>query len=122
MHRQFYPILLAFLFCVYNGAAQTYTGTQNGRFLRDWYLAGPVKITNDAAKPDVTAQQEFFNRKDNQAAHVSFKTPDDGKSFDLKGWTKVSSKSDIIDLDSIFNHIDMASAYAYAVIVSKEAR
>jgi CubicO group peptidase (beta-lactamase class C family) len=124
MKRLLYPILFLVLVTdYYNGKAQTYTGTQDGKFLRDWYLAGPVNISNDPSKkPGITLQQEFFNRTDNQNQHVSFKTPDTGKSFDLKNWKKISSKADIIDLDSIFNHADMASAYAYAVVVSNEAK
>lgn len=111
--------ILAFLFL--NVHAQAYKGTQAGKALRDWYVAGPVKVSADSSKPDIAKQEDFFNRKDDQHISASFKVSP-GSSPDLKNWKKVNEKSDIIDFDSLFSHQDFASAYAYAVIESADAR
>lgn len=106
----------------FNLNAQIYKGIQSGKVLRDWYIAGPLKVSEDTAhKPDSKAQENFFNRKDDQNIHASFRVQA-GSKPDLKNWKKFSSKKDIIDFDSIFAHTDFASAYAYAVIESADAK
>ena len=114
--------VLSALSTLINVNAQTYKGTQPGKVLRDWYVAGPIRISTDTSvKPDNAEQEKFFNRKDDQQVNASFGLSVD-KIPDLKNWKKVSVKNDIIDFDSIFKHPDFVSAYAYAVIVSDEAR
>ena len=114
--------VLSALSTLINVNAQTYKGTQPGKVLRDWYVAGPIRISADTSvKPDNAEQEKFFNRKDDQQVNASFGLLAD-KIPDLKNWKKVNVKNDIIDFDSIFKHPDFVSAYAYAVVVSDEAR
>src|SRR5688500_12627370 len=106
----------------FNLNAQTYKGTQSGKVLRDWYIAGALKVSEDSShKPDIKAQENFFNRKDDQNIQAAFRVQTGGKP-DLKRWNKFSSKKDIVDFDSIFRHPDFVSAYAYAVIESPDAK
>lgn len=102
---------------------QEYKDLQAGKAIRSWYVAGPVKIPGDTAhQPDNGAQEAFFNRKDNQQLQVSFTVPSAGAKPDLKKWKTVTSKTDVIDFDSIFNHADYASAYALAIVQSQTAK
>ncbi|MBL7698745.1 MAG: serine hydrolase [Chitinophagaceae bacterium] len=110
-------VSLALSFLVYNGHAQTYTGTQDGKALRKWWVAGPMTVSGTST-PDNTSQETFFNRSDDQKIQVSFAIPAGGSVRDLKNWKEISWNDDIIDLDSIFKHPDYVSAYAFAVIVS----
>src|SRR5687768_1199550 len=119
LRKTFIASILFFL--ILDVDAQTYKGTQAGKVLRNWYVTGPIKVSADSSRPDVIKQQDFFNRKDDQNISVSFKTTP-GTNPDLKNWKKVNEKNDIIDFDSIFNRQDFASAYAYAVIESADAR
>ena len=105
-----------------SGYSQTYQGIQAGKPLRKWYVAGPIKISEDSVKiPGITDQESFFNRADDQKLNVSVKVPTSGTP-DLSKWKKIEAWSDNVDFDSIFNHLDFVSAYAYAVIVSDEAK
>ena len=105
-----------------SGYSQTYQGIQAGKPLRKWYVAGPIKISEDSVKvPSLTDQESFFNRADDQKLNVSVKVPPGGTP-DLSKWKKIEAWSDNVDFDSIFNHLDFVSAYAYAVIVSDEAK
>ncbi len=115
-------LLLLFVLLHYNGTAQTYKGTQDGKALRNWYVAGPVKISTDTTNPDNTSQETFFNRGNNQNINVGFKVPDGSAAPDLKNWKQVSWGNDVIDLDSIFKHPDYVSAFAYAVVMSDVAK
>ena len=110
----FVILLLIFSSAVY---AQTYEGTQSGKALRKWYVGGPVKVSSDTAKPPgLTDQERFFNRADDQRFN-----PAGGKP-DLAKWKKIEAWSDNVDFDSIYNHPDFVSAYAYAIIVSDKAK
>jgi CubicO group peptidase (beta-lactamase class C family) len=116
MYLRNFLIATVMLFTGIQANAQVYHGIQAGKFLRDWYLAGPLKVhTDSSAKPDDNAQQQFFNRENNQQTAAEFIIPAGG-SPDLKKWKKYSSGNDNVDLDSVFNHPDFVSAYAYAVI------
>ena len=119
MPRKLYALTtLAILFLAYNGYAQTYTNTQDGKALRKWWVAGPMKISEGASIPDNTAQETFFNRTDDKKISAAFAIPTSGTVPDLKNWKEISWNTDIIDFDSIFNHPDFVSAYAYAIIES----
>jgi CubicO group peptidase (beta-lactamase class C family) len=117
-------LLFTFVFFCFNRlCAQEYKSVQEGKAMRSWYVAGPIKISADTAHiPDNTAQENFFNRKDDQQLHVSFTVPSVGSKPDLKSWKTITSKSDVVDFDSIFNHADYSSAYALAVVQSAVAK
>jgi CubicO group peptidase (beta-lactamase class C family) len=103
---------ISFLISSLNINAQTYEGTQAGKPMRKWYVGGLIKVPGDTAKnPSVAEQESFFNRAD------AFSVPVDSTP-DLNKWKKIDAWSDNVDFDSIFNHPDHVSAYAYAVVVS----
>jgi CubicO group peptidase (beta-lactamase class C family) len=102
--------------------AQTYEGTQAGKALRKWYVAGPIRVSDDSIKmPNLTDQENFFNRADDKQLQVSFEVPT-GTAPDLSKWKKIDSWADNVDFDSIFKHPDFVSAYAYAVVLCDKAK
>ena len=113
MTARFFLFSLLFFLSLANVSAQHYTSVNEGKYLRNWYVAGPLKV-DTAKSPAINIQESFFNRKDDQHLNVSFALPTHGKKPDLKNWKVVKSSTDIIDFDSIFHRVDYASAYAYA--------
>jgi CubicO group peptidase (beta-lactamase class C family) len=120
IYTRFAAASMLFLFSVINSVyTQTYNGTQAGKVLRTWFVSGPLMITKATGNvPDYGAQEAFFNRTGDQNMAASLSS----NSSRPKKWMKFHATSDIIDFDSIFNHADYASAYAYAVIESKVAK
>jgi CubicO group peptidase (beta-lactamase class C family) len=118
-HLCFCAFLLIFSFSV---NSQTYKGTQAGKPLRKWYIAGPMKVAPDSVKtPSLTQQENFFNRTDDEEFNVSYIIPASGIP-DLTKWKTIDAWNDNVDFDSIFKHADFVSAYAYAVIVADAAK
>lgn len=102
--------------------AQTYEGTQTGKPLRKWYVAGPIKVSNDTVKtPSNTDQENFFNRTNDDKLNIAFLSSN-GNEPDLSKWKKLDSWSDNVAFDSIFHHPYFVSAYAWAVIESDAAK
>ena len=48
------------------------------------------------SKPDIRAQENFFNRNDDQNIRAAFRVHS-GSKPDLKNWNKFSSKKDEVD-------------------------
>jgi CubicO group peptidase (beta-lactamase class C family) len=115
MTARFFLLSLFFSLSLANVSAQHYTSVNEGKYLKNWYVAGPLKV-DTAKSPSANIQESFFNRKDDQHLNVSFSLPAHGKKPDLKNWKVIKSTTDIIDFDSIFNRADFASAYAYAEV------
>jgi CubicO group peptidase (beta-lactamase class C family) len=115
-------LAVALLVISFHSDAQTYQGTQPGKPLRKWYAAGPIKVVSDTVKtPSLTDQENFFSRTNDEKLPVSYITATSVKP-DLAKWKKIEAWTDNVDFDSIFNHPDFVSAYAYAVIVSDAAK
>ena len=95
---------------------------QAGKPLRKWYVAGPIKVAADSVKMPALADQEFFfNRANDEKLNVSYIVPASGVP-DLTKWKAIEAWNDNVDFDSIFNHPDFVSAYAYAVVVADAAK
>jgi CubicO group peptidase (beta-lactamase class C family) len=98
----------------------SYSVTAPGQFMRDWMIVGPVLLKNEGeANPDLQKQEKFFNQDDVSLISVNPKSklPSFNQGGKTYSWTAHSSKTDIIDLDQVYNK-DFAAAYALAEIKS----
>src|SRR6476619_435142 len=106
MRLNFLFLSLALVIIFSKVDAQTYQGTQPGKPLRKWYVAGPIKVSLDTIKtPSLTDQENFFSRTNDEKLPVSYITPKSGTP-DLAKWKKIEAWNDNVDFDSIFNHPD----------------
>jgi CubicO group peptidase (beta-lactamase class C family) len=100
----------------------TYVSADAGRYMKNWWLLGPIPVDPDTSKAvDEGSQKKFFD--DSQ---VSVITPikKSNAPVNMFGkrlqWQTYSSKGNIVNLDSLFKH-DHAIAYAAAEFIADSA-
>jgi len=99
------------------------TDLEPGTYLDRWLVVGPVPIPSEEAPPRGSERLEAFdtNHVDSALRDVSAGMPLEinGESF---AWEPLESARPIADLTAHFGETPFAMAYAYAEIVSPEAR
>ncbi|HKZ38268.1 MAG TPA: serine hydrolase, partial [Chryseolinea sp.] len=96
-----------------------YNANDAGKYMRKWWLLGPIPVTKDStSNVDMATQIKFFDQDPLSISelHAAKKT---SVSVDGKGlaWSLYSSKKDIIDLDSLFK-CDLAVVYASSEVIA----
>ncbi len=97
-----------------------YRTSDTGKYMRKWWVLGPVPVSSDTTKgADLAVQQKFF-----EDATLSVTLPASIKEVStLKNngkelrWLFYTPKKDIIDFDSLFKS-DYAMAYAAAEVIA----
>jgi CubicO group peptidase (beta-lactamase class C family) len=103
-----------------NVSEAIYRSSDAGKYIRKWWVLGPVSVSSDTSKgPDLLTQQKFF-----EDAAISVTLPASAREVSpLKNngkelrWLFYSSKKDIIDFDSLFKS-DYAIAYAATEVIA----
>jgi CubicO group peptidase (beta-lactamase class C family) len=95
-----------------------YTAQRPGGFMKNWLIAGPFAIDATRGRPADSAQAALFRHDPVTKVDLTSKTSvipvsEGGQQFQ---WQFISSNTEAIDLDSIFNRRDFAFAYAAAEI------
>jgi len=92
--------------------------------MKHWLLAGPVKMTFTGNSPDMQAQELFFREDSSFNITVTSDKPISPYVYKEKkyAWKPYTSSADVIDLDTAFNKVDYAAAYAMGEIVSPEKK
>ena len=103
-----------------NVSEAIYRTSDAGKYIRKWWVLGPVSVSADTTKgPDLSAQQKFFEDATLSVtlpASVKEVSPLKNNGKELR-WLFYSSKKDIIDFDSLFKS-DYAMAYAAAEVIA----
>lgn len=100
----------------------TYRNTNNDQFMRSWSLAGPVKMnTKESADPLSADQEKFFDEENVSTASLATATSMPSMTEQKLQWRAYVSKTDQIDLDSIYGKADFAAAYAFCEILADSA-
>lgn len=96
----------------------SYNASQKGAFMKNWLLAGPVKITTDTAAPSVEMQQKIFNEDllSKMIVMPNKAVPSLPINNTSISWKLYKSPDDIVDLDSFYKKKDFVYAYALAEI------
>ncbi len=96
----------------------SYGISQVGKFMKTWLVAGPFAVSADTLAPPDSLQQKVFKTDIISGVNLTPAKTFQPVSFnqsDFK-WQLLSSKEDIIDLDSFYKSKDFAYAYALAEI------
>lgn len=95
----------------------SYTLADAGRFMQHWWISGPFPVTGDSVAPANAIQEQAFKADFSANLQVaegqSLPTLRAGKDI---SWKLVSQRSDVINLDSIYQGRDYVYAYAVAEI------
>ncbi len=96
----------------------SYSGLTDNEFLKNWLVAGPVKVSRTAGTPDDNTQKQFFEKDEFTTVAVNAKkslTP--VKIGDSTySWQLVKSREPVVDFINLFGQRDYATAYALAEI------
>ena len=99
-----------------------YHSIQEGKFLRNWKIAGPSKVPKDSAAPKLDVQQRFFENLLSPSSNTNPELPTkDANGATLK-WVSIQSVTDQVLFDTLFKDVDYASAFAAAEFVSDRER
>ena len=107
----------------YGPASYTVPGAEE--FMRNWLVAGPLKVSPEGTAPDEKKQVEFFKSDEKIQVPAVMKgkaIPALSVSGNQLAWSALSSSNDIIDLDAHFKSPDFVAAYAMAEIVAEDGR
>ena len=97
----------------------SYDGSQNGKYMSAWLLAGPFFVKEGhTGELDMQTQEAAFEKDIIQKVDVVAGKPVPAIAYEGKTipWKAHHSKSDLIDLNSVFNDIDYVYGYALAEI------
>jgi CubicO group peptidase (beta-lactamase class C family) len=89
-----------------------------GRYMKTWWLLGPLPVGQDSSIPDEAAQKNFFEQQPAFVASLTAGEPLPVKENNVShSWKLFSSNSATINLDSLFSR-DFAIVYAVAEIMA----
>lgn len=96
----------------------SYSGLTDNEFLKNWLVAGPVKVSRTTGMPDDNTQKQCFEKDELTTVAVNAKkslTP--VKIGDSTyAWQLVKSSEPVVDFISLFGQRDFATAYALAEV------
>ncbi|MEJ7589867.1 MAG: hypothetical protein WKI04_20125, partial [Ferruginibacter sp.] len=102
----------------------SYTTEEAGAFMKNWLIAGPVAVSRDTVDPGDAHQEKVFKTDSISGVLVTAGKPVppvliNEKSFQ---WQLINGQTDIVDLDSFYDHRDFVYGYALAEIKTITAK